>query len=84
MQIINEHLESWLASNNTANLIPVNVNATTKMYYAKDGIHFNNEGRKKLVQDVKNHMNSILGLKPYNNNNVYYIMYWLTPMVSCQ
>lgn len=35
--------------------------------YAKDGIHFNNLGKRSLVRKIKAHLNPHLGLKDYNH-----------------
>lgn len=35
--------------------------------YARDGIHFNNLGKRSLVRKIKAHLNPHLGLKDYNH-----------------
>lgn len=44
----------------------IKMNKISSESYTRDGVHFNNTGRKNLVIMIKQHLNPHLGMKPYD------------------
>lgn len=41
------------------------ISSESPQNYTRDGVHFNNTGKKNLVIMIKQHLNPHLGMKPY-------------------